>query len=139
MAIQTAITFERPPSHRTKIVAFRLTPGDYERLHALANARGMQIGEWCRDLALQFARNPEGDGFQQAVLGEVIAVRDTINQLAYYDAEGYRVTVATLQALLKEIEKSKRTKALNLLRRLHDDSHGVPPPQEARDKSYGKP
>lgn len=53
MAIQTATTFEHQPSHRTKIVAFRLTPDDYARLNALARARGMQIGEWCRYVSLR--------------------------------------------------------------------------------------
>jgi predicted DNA-binding protein len=134
MAIQTAMTFEHQPSHRTKIVAFRLTPDDYERLNALARARGMQVGEWCRELALRFLRNPEGDAFQQAVLEEVMAVRTITSQTIHCLASGFPITAATTEKIWKQADESKRNRALKLLRQISEDRQGLPLPQEMKGK-----
>lgn len=134
MAIQTEMRFEQQPSHRTKIVAFRLTPDDYERLNALAHARGMQVGEWCRELALQFARNPEGDPFQQAVLEEVMAVRTITSQTIHCLASGFPITTATTEKIWRQADESKRNRALKLLRQVSEERQGVPPPQGMREK-----
>lgn len=134
MAIQTAMTFERQPSHRTKIVAFRLTPDDYERLNALARARGMQIGEWCREMSLKFSRNPEGDCFQQTITGEMIALRDVAANVIYNLASGCPINSNVMSNIWKEAERTKRTKAQKLLRQASADQQGVPPPQGMREK-----
>lgn len=134
MAIQTAMTFEQQPSHRTKIVAFRLTPDDYEQLSAFARARGMQVGEWCRDLALRFARNPEGDAFQQAVLEEVMALRAITSQTIHCLASGFPITTATTEKIWRQADESKRNRALKLLRQVSEDRQGVPLPQGERGK-----
>lgn len=134
MAFQTAMTFEQQPSHRTKIVAFRLTPDDYERLNALARARGMQVGEWCRELALQFALNPEGNAFQQAVLEEVMAVRAITSQTIHCLASGFPITTATTEKIWRQADELKRNKALKLLRQIREERQGVPPPQGVRGK-----
>lgn len=134
MAFQTVMTFEQQPSHRTKIVAFRLTPDDYERLNALARARNMQVGEWCRELAIQFARNPEGNAFQQAVLEEVMAIRTITSQTIHCLASGFPITTATTEKIWKQADESKHNRALKLLRQVSEDRQGVPPPQEAREK-----
>lgn len=128
------MTFEPQGAHRTKIVAFRLTPDDYERLHALARARGMQIGEWCREVAVRFARNPEGDCFQQAITGEMIALRDVVTNVIYNLASGSSITSSVMTTIWKEAERTKRTKAQNLLRQASADQQGVPPPQGIREK-----
>jgi hypothetical protein len=134
MAIQTTITFEHQPSHRTKIVAFRLTPDDYARLNGLARARGMQIGEWCRELALQFGRNPEGNAFQQAVLEEVMAVRTITSQTIHCLASGFPITTATTEKIWKQADESKRNRALKLLRQISEEQQSVPPAQGVRGK-----
>lgn len=134
MAIQTAMTFEHQPSHRTKIVAFRLTRDDYERLNALAHARGMQIGEWCREISLRFSQNPEGDCFQQVITGEMIALKDIVMNATYNFASGRRITSDIMTNIWKEAERTKRTKAQNLLRQASADQQGVPPPQGMRGK-----
>jgi hypothetical protein len=128
------MSVEQQNSHRTKIVAFRLTEHDYERLHALAHAHGMQIGEWCREISLQFARNPEGDGFQQAITGEMIALKDIVMNATYNFASGCRITSDVMTNIWKEAERTKRTKAKNLLRQASADEQGVPPPQGMRGK-----
>jgi hypothetical protein len=128
------MSVEQQLSHRTKIVAFRLTAHDYERLHALAHARGMQIGEWCRELSLRFARNPEGDGFQRAITGEMIALRDIVTNVTYWLASGVSITPDNMKAIWKEAERTKRTKAQSLLRQVNDDEPGVPPPQGMRER-----
>lgn len=134
MAIQTAMTFEQHPSHRTKIVGFRLTPEDYEHLNALARARGMQIGEWCRELAMQFARNPEGDPFQQAVLEEVMAMRTITSHTIHCLASGFPITTATTEKIWRQADESKRNRALKLLRQISEERQGVSPPQGVRGK-----
>lgn len=130
MAIQTAMTFENQPPHRTKIVAFRLTPDEYERLSALASARGMQVGEWCRDISLKFSRNPEGDCFQQAITGEMIALKDIVMNATYNFASGCRITSTAMTEIWKEAERTKRTKAQKLLRQASADQQGVRPHKE---------
>jgi hypothetical protein len=117
---------EQPNSHRTKIVAFRLTEHDYDLLHALAHARGMQIGEWCREISLQFARNPEGDGFQQAITGEMIALRDIVANVIYNFASGSSINSSVMTNIWKEAERTKRTKARSILRQSSEDHQGVP-------------
>jgi hypothetical protein len=128
------MSVEQEHSHRTKIVAFRLTPDDYERLNALARARGMQISEWCRETSLRFARSPEGDCFQQAITGEVIALKDIVMNVTYNFGSGHPITSNVMTEIWKEAERTKRTKAQNLLRQASADQQGVPPPQGKKGK-----
>jgi hypothetical protein len=128
------MSVEQQDSHRTKIVAFRLTEHDYERLHALAHARGMQIGEWCRDISLRFARNPEGDCFQQAVTGKMIALRNVVANVIYNFASGSSINSNVMTNIWREAERTKRTKARSILRQASEDPQGVPPPQGVKGK-----
>lgn len=94
----------------------------------------MQVGEWCREISLNFSRNPEGDCFQQTITGEMIALKDIVMNATYNFASGCRITSDVMTNIWKEAERTKRSKAQHLLRQASADQQGVPPPQAMRGK-----
>jgi hypothetical protein len=124
---------ENHPPFRTKTIGVRVTADDFEQLRSFARAQGKSLSEWCRDVLLRVARHPEGNCFEQAMLGETMALRNIVTQVTYYLASGFPITSTTMKAIWKEAEESKRGKALNLLRQVHADEEGGPPPQEGRN------
>jgi hypothetical protein len=126
---ENRMTAENHPQLRTKIVGVRVTDDDFELLQSRANAQGKTLSEWCRDVLLQVARNPEGNCFEQAMVGEMMALRTIITELNYYYVAKTPLTFDSMKAIWKKAEESKRKQALNLLRQVSAEKD-VPPPQK---------
>jgi hypothetical protein len=120
---------------RTKTIGVRVTVEDYDRLRSMASSHGKLLGEWCRDILLYAVRHPEGTGFHQALLGEVIALRRIVFDVTYCLATDQPITSAAMKAIWKDAEASKRSQAVNLLRQASADFQLTPPSHTERRKS----
>lgn len=121
-------TENRPP-FRTKTIGVRVARVDFEHLQSIANSQGKSLSEWCRDVLLRVARNPEGNCFEQAMVGEMVALRTTVTEVIYYLASKSPLTLADMKAIWKQADESKRQKA-ELLRQVSGEERGIPPPQK---------
>jgi predicted DNA-binding protein len=59
---------------RTATVSTRVTDDEYQELEALAEARGVTMSEWVREVLLNQRSEPAG---HDVVLAEVMALRGT--------------------------------------------------------------
>jgi hypothetical protein len=100
------MTAENHPQLRTKIVGVRVTDDDFELLQASANTQGKSVSEWCRDALLRVARNPEGNCFEQAMVGEMMALRTIVTELNYYYVSKTPLTFDGMKAIWKKAEES---------------------------------
>jgi hypothetical protein len=74
---------------RTRSAGTKLTEAEYERLERAAEARGLKLGEWMRQVLLE-ACEPASRA-AQAVLKEVLALRTIVLNVAYELAAGERI------------------------------------------------
>ena len=117
-------------SIRTKTVGVRVTAGDFECLQSIANAQGKSLSEWCRDVLLRAARHPEGNPFEQAMIGEMMALRTFMTEPNYYYVSKSSRTFENMKAIWKRAEESKHAKARELLRKVGIAARATPPPQK---------
>jgi hypothetical protein len=101
----------------SKTIGVRVTEDDYARLQALADAQGKPVGEWCRDVLLELARNPGGKPkpIDQALLAEVIALRTIVANLTYAFTSDGKVTREQMLAVIDRADKTKLKRATELL------------------------
>jgi len=98
-----------------KTIGVRVTEADYARLQALADAEGQPVGEWCRKVLLDVAKSPTGRPIDQALLGEVIALRTIVVNVIYaFTAEG-KITAEHMQAVIDRADSTKSKKAAEFL------------------------
>jgi hypothetical protein len=98
-----------------KTIGVRVTEADYARLQALADAQGQPVGEWCRNVLLDVAKNPVGRPIDQALLGEFIALRVIVVNLIYTFVSEGKVTAEVMQALIDRGDSTKAKRAAELL------------------------
>src|SRR5438309_2188257 len=100
-----------------KTIGVRVTEDDYARLQVLADGEGKPVGEWCRDVLLELARDPGGKPkpIDQALLGEVIALRTIVANLTYAFTSDGKVTREHMLAVVDRADKTKLKRASELL------------------------
>ncbi len=114
---------------RTKTIGVRVTADDYELLQSTANVQGKTLSEWCRDILLQVARNPEGNSFEKTMVGEMSALRTVVEELTFYYASKTPLNFDDIEALWNQADDSKHKKPINLLRQ-QSAKDDVPPPSK---------
>ena len=80
---------------RTRSAGTKLTEGEYERLERAAQARGLKLGEWVREVLLE-ACEPASRA-EQAVLEEVLALRTIVLNVVYELAAGEEIDAERMQ------------------------------------------
>ena len=99
---------------RTRSAGTKLTEGEYERRERAAEARGLKLGEWVREVRLE-ACEPAGRA-EQAVLEEVLALRTIVLNVAYELAAGEEIDAKRMQELIEKADAEKLSKAVGRLR-----------------------
>ncbi len=123
------MTTENRPEFRTKTVGVRVTADDYDLLQSTANTEGKSLSEWCRDVLLRVARNPEGNSFENTMVGEMSAMRTVLEELTFYHASKTPLTFDDIEALWNQADDSKRKKGINSLRQESAKNDLPPPPK----------
>lgn len=101
-------------SNRTKHVAIRVSPQDYERLAALAKRDLKPLREWCRDRILDAARVNNPSPCQHAILGEIAATQAIMIDLIYTWAHDGKLSQKAVQDIVSAAQNSKFKEACQL-------------------------
>ena len=100
---------------RTRSVGTKVSAEEYARLEACAQDRQLSISEWSRQALLAAANVGQGSAGEQAILGEVIALRTIVANLIYaFTSEG-KVTAEQMRAFIERADGTKAKRATELL------------------------
>ena len=104
-----ATTSKNGAAARTRSVRTKLTGEEFARLESLAAAAGQSVSEWARTalLAPTTPTNPNDNQNQDAVLGEVRALRAIVLNLFYELAAGEPVTVERMKEIIQKADAKK--------------------------------
>jgi hypothetical protein len=100
-----------------KTIGVRVTEADYARLQTLADAQGKPVGEWCRDVLLELAKNAAGKPrpVDHVLVAELIALRTIVANLVYSFTTGGKVTAEQMRAFVERADETKLKRAADLL------------------------
>jgi hypothetical protein len=101
-------------SRRTKSVGTKVTPEEYDRIHALAGDQ--PISEWVRAALLNVA---DASPVDSVVLAELLALRTILLNLHFHLCTGSPVTADTMQRLIERADQDKQQQAEARLNALH--------------------
>ena len=93
-------------SRRTKSIGTKVTPEEYDRIHALAGDQ--PISEWIRAALLNVADASPADS---VVLAELMALRTILLNLHFHLCSGSPVTADTMQRLIERADQDKHQQA----------------------------
>ena len=120
-----AATSKNGAAARTRSVGTKLTEEEFARLESLAAAAGQSVSEWARTALLApttpTPTNPNDNQNQDAVLGEIRALRAIVLNLFYELAAGEPVTVERMKEI---IAKADAKKADSKKGQLKENHHG---------------
>lgn len=100
---------------RTKSIGTKVSDEEYAQLEKLAEARGLTLSEWLRELALaELIAHPA----EQIILAEVLALRMLyLNTVQILGQKG-TLTTEELRKLIERVDREKQAKAQERLGRL---------------------
>ncbi len=104
----------RSMEKRTRSAGTKLTEGEYERLERAAQARGLKLGEWVRQVLLEACE--ETSRAERAMLEEVLALRTIVLNVMYELAAGEEIDAKRMQELIEKADAEKLSKAVGRLR-----------------------
>jgi hypothetical protein len=93
-------------SRRTKSIGTKVTPEEYDRIHALAGDQ--PISEWVRGALLNAADTSAVDS---VVLAELLALRTILLNLHFHLCSGSPITADTMQRLIERADQDKQQQA----------------------------
>ncbi len=93
-------------SRRTKSIGTKVTPEEYDRIHALAGDQ--PISEWVRAALLNATDALPVDS---VVLAELLALRTILLNLHFHLCSGSPVTADTMQRLIERADADKQQQA----------------------------
>ena len=99
---------------RNKSIGTKVSEEEYAQLEKAAEARGLTLSEWLREVALaELIAHPA----EQVILAEILALRmlylNTIQMLG----EGRELTTMELRKLIESVDREKQRKARERLRK----------------------
>ncbi|MFO0508785.1 MAG: hypothetical protein ACK5YZ_02140, partial [bacterium] len=107
-----AATSKNGAAARTKSVGTKLTEEKFARLESLAAAAGQSVSEWARSALLaattptpvHSSTNPNPNSSNDAVLGEVRALRAIVLNLFFDLAKGEEITVESVKEIIAKAD-----------------------------------
>jgi hypothetical protein len=93
-------------SRRTKSIGTKVTPEEYDRIHALAGDQ--PISEWVRAALLNVA---DASPVDSVVLAELLALRTILLNLHFHLCSGSPVTADAMQRLIERADQDKQQQA----------------------------
>lgn len=110
-----AATSKNGAAARTRSVGTKLTEEEFVRLESLAAASGQSVSDWARSALLAATTpttpsnpsNPNNNQNQDAVLGEVRALRAIVLNLFFDLAKGEEITVESVKEIIAKADAKK--------------------------------
>jgi hypothetical protein len=101
---------------RTRSAGAKVTDEEYEQLAALAQARGLTLGEWCREVLLAQLAPSSATLPEQAILTELLGLRMIVINLLRALGTGEPLTAEKTQTVIDWADREKTTTAVECLR-----------------------
>jgi len=99
------------PPLRTKSIGFKVSEEEYARLETAAQAGGSTLGEWCREVVLGSASDPER---RDPALAEIVGVRLLLVNVLRPLAAGEKLAPEAFDKMLDQISEVKHQLAAKL-------------------------
>ena len=100
---------------RTRSAGAKVTDEEYAQLEALAQTRGLTVGEWCRDVLLAQLK-PSGQPSEETILAEVLGLRMIMINLLRALGNEETLTPEKVQKVIQWADTEKLTTAVERLR-----------------------
>jgi hypothetical protein len=106
------------PELRTRSAGAKVTEKEYAEIEKLAESRGLNVGEWCRETLLARVNGQEprttsdcaGTG-QVALMAELVALRAILLNVLFKLAKGQTLTAQEMEGLIDRADSDKLRKA----------------------------
>jgi hypothetical protein len=104
------------PPLRTKSIGTKVSDEEYTQLETAAQTGGLTLSEWCRETLLanvngQEAKSADSGRADQALMGELVALRTILLNVLFKQANGETLTAEEMQALIDRADAGKIRKA----------------------------
>src|SRR5215469_9832174 len=96
---------------RTRSAGAKVTDDEYRQLETLAQARGLTVGEWCREVLLAQCSEPSTTVPEQTILAVVLGVRMIVINLFRALGKG-ELSQETLETMIRRAGSERGPKAL---------------------------
>src|SRR5713226_10613129 len=95
---------------RTRSAGAKVTDEEYTQLEALAQARGLNLGEWCRQVLLAQLQPPSASLPEQTILAEVLSLRMIVINLLREFGNGGKLTSEKVKEDMERGDEEKQRK-----------------------------
>jgi hypothetical protein len=92
---------------RTRSAGAKVTDEEYARLEALAQARGITLGEWCREVLLSQLNPSLASPTEETILAEVLGLRMIVINLLRGLGTGEALTSEKVQSVIQWADREK--------------------------------
>lgn len=93
-----------------------MTDEEYAHLEALAQARGVTLGQWCRDVLLAQLKPPVASLPEETILAEVLGLRMIMINLLRALGNGETLTPENVQKVIQWADTEKLATAVQRMR-----------------------
>ena len=101
---------------RTRSAGAKVTDKEYGQLEAIAQARGLTLGEWCREALLAHLDQPPVSLAEEAILAELVGLRMIVINLLNALATGGRLQHEEVEKIVSRADMEKAPTAIERLR-----------------------
>ncbi len=122
------------PDLRTRSAGAKVTEKEYAQIEKLAEARGLNVGEWCREVLLTELEQGEAPS-AETILTEVLAVRMLLLNTQAALLRGETMSTEQMQKLIERVEREKFRK---LAERVEEQQTARKKPQREESSGNGK-
>jgi len=90
--------------HRTQTISTRVTEEEYKDLEAIAQAKGVTMSEWVREVLLNQRGSADGG---DVILAELMALRVIVINIVSAQAQGQTMTREKITELIRAADKER--------------------------------
>jgi len=101
---------------RTRSAGAKVTEEEYVQLEALAQTRGLTVGEWCREVLLAQLKPSLASLPEETILAEILGLRMIMINLLRDLGNGEALTQERVQKVIQWADTEKLTTAVERLR-----------------------
>lgn len=90
--------------HRTETISTRVTEEEYKDLEAIAQAKGVTMSEWVREVLLNQRGSADGE---DVILAELMALRVIVINIVSAQVQGQTMTREKITELIRAADKER--------------------------------
>jgi hypothetical protein len=92
---------------RTRSAGAKVTDDEYRQFERVAQARGLTVGGWCREVLLAQLHQPATGLSEETILSELLALRMIVLNLFRALGRGEHLTQDAIEAVVRRADSEK--------------------------------